>query len=254
MDPWTFYDITHRDLVVCNPTSIGKLDEVIGLLDLPPEPSVLDIACGKGEPLVRMAETYGGAAGAGFHGVGVDLSPFCVAQLRASAAERVPNAAIEALEMDGAAYRATAGAFDLACCLGASWVFGGYRETLRALTATVRPGGLVLVGEPFWQSEPDPAYLAWADLRDDSFLSHAGNVERAAAEGLTPLLALTSDTNDWDRYETFQWRAAARYAAATPDDPDVPGLLDRVGRTRHEYLTWGRATLGWSLYLFALPG
>jgi cyclopropane fatty-acyl-phospholipid synthase-like methyltransferase len=35
---------------------------------------VLDIACGKGEFLLRLAEAYG------MHGVGVDISPFCVAE------------------------------------------------------------------------------------------------------------------------------------------------------------------------------
>ena len=48
METWEFYDITHRDHLVCNPTSIEKLQRVIDLLDLPPEPRVLDIACGKG--------------------------------------------------------------------------------------------------------------------------------------------------------------------------------------------------------------
>ena len=32
MDNWKFYDITHRDHVVCNPTSVQKLDELIALL------------------------------------------------------------------------------------------------------------------------------------------------------------------------------------------------------------------------------
>ena len=59
--------------------------------------------------------------------------------------------------------------------------------------------------------------------------------------------------DEWDRYETLQRRAAARFAAAHPDDPDVPELLSRVERSRHEYLTWGRETLGWSLYLFGRP-
>lgn len=73
------------------------------------------------------------------------------------------------------------------------------------------------------------------------------------AEGLIPLLALVSNGDDWDIYETLQWRAAARYAALNSDDPDVPELLARVGRSRHEYLTWGRETLGWALYLFGRP-
>jgi len=254
MDTWKFYDITHRDHVVCNPTSVAKLDELIGLLDPPAGPRVLDIACGKGEVLLRLAERYGsGPGGGGFQGVGVDISPFHIAELRAAAAQRIPDADLELLEMGGADYRAEPGSFDLAVCLGASWIFGGHAGTLRALRDTTRPGGQVLVGEPFWRTEPDPAYLASSGLRREEFGTHAGNVVAGVAEGLVPLLALVSNGDEWDRYEALQWRAAGRYAAAHPDDPDVPELLARVERSRHEYLTWGRETLGWALYLFARP-
>lgn len=253
MDTWKFYAITHHDHVVCNPTSTGKLADVVGLLDLPVGAHVLDIACGKGELLLRLAETYGHDPAGGFHGVGVDLSPYCIADVRRAAARRAPTANLDLLEMSGADYRPEAGAFDLASCLGASWIFDGHPGTLRALCRAVRPGGQVLVGEPFWRTSPDPAYLAWSGLRADQFASHADNVAAGATEGLMPLLALVSDGDEWDRYETLQWRAAARYAAANPADPDLPELLERVERNRHEYLSWGRETLGWALYLFGRP-
>lgn len=253
MDTWKFYDITHRDHVVCNPTSVAKLDEIIGLLDLPASPRVLDIACGKGEFLLRAAERYGGPRGRAFGGVAIDRSPYHVAELRAAGARRVPDARIEILEMDGKDYVAAPGWFDLASCLGASWVFGGHAGTLRALAAATRPGGQVLVGEPFWVSEPNASYLESSGLRRDEFGTHATNVADGADLGLVPLLALVSNGDEWDRYETLQWRAAARHAAAHPDDPDLPELLARVEKNRHEYLTWGRATLGWALYLFGRP-
>src|ERR1035437_1721186 len=36
VDTWKLYDLTHRDHVIWNPTSTGKLDELIELLDLGP--------------------------------------------------------------------------------------------------------------------------------------------------------------------------------------------------------------------------
>ena len=253
MDRWKFFDITHRDHVVCNPTSVGKLDELIGLLDLRPGARVLDIASGKGEFIVRVAERFGGSGGLSFHGVAVDISPFCVADLRAKVGARVPEADFEILEMDGADYRPEPNAFDLASCMGGSWVYGGHRETLRALADATRPGGRVLAGQPFWKQEPAPEYLAWAGMERRSFGTHAENVEAGEAEGLVPLLALVSTGDEWDRYETLQWRAAARYEASQPDDPDVAEVVSRVARNRHEYVTWGRDTLGWALYLFQKP-
>ena len=87
-------------------------------------------------------------------------------------------------------------------------------------------------------------------MRREDFGTHAGNVQAGVTVGLAPLYALASSEDDFDRYESLQWRAADRYARAHPGDPDLPDLLERVARGRHEYLTWGRATLGWSLYLF----
>ena len=265
MDTWKFYDITHRDHVVCNPTSVAKLDEVIGLLDLGPEPRVLDVASGKGEFIIRVAELDlvdrdrvvlvddGHHLGLeqGVQGVAIDLSPYCTADLRATAPSRIAAAELEILEMDGADYQLASGTFDLASCLGASWTYGGFHPTLRFLAQAVRPGGCVVVGEPFWKKEPAAEYLASSGIGRDGYGSHAGNVEAGQAEGLIPLLALVSSGDEWDRYETLQWRAAARYADAHCEDPDVTELLARVEKSRHEYLNWGRETLGWALYVFA---
>jgi SAM-dependent methyltransferase len=249
VDPWKYFDITHRDHVLCNPTSIAKTDELIGLLDLPQNPRILEIACGKGEFLVRTVERYGGPAGHGVSGVAIDLSPFCVRDVRDRLSRRAPAASIEVLEMDGADYH-PAPAFDLAVCMGASWTFGGHGATLRALRAAVRRGGQVLVGEPYFMRPPDPAYLAAAGIRPDEFATHAANVQAGVDAALEPLLALASNGDDWDRYETLQWRASNRWAAEHPDDPDAAAVLERVERDRRTYLEWGRDTLGWALYLF----
>ena len=247
MDSWKYYAITHRDHELCNPLSLARLDEMIGLLDLPPGGRVLDIASGKGEFLIRLVERYG------VRGVGVDLSPFFVREARARAQRRGRETDLELLEMDGADYGGEAGSFDLASCLGASWTFGGYRGTLRALARFAAPGGQVLVGEPFWRREPDPAYLDWSGMRRQDFGTHWQNVEAGPAEGLAPLYALVGGEDDFDRYEALQWRAAEQYCRENPDDPDVPALRERVERGRREYLVWGRDTLGWSLYLFRRP-
>ena len=73
MDTWKFYDITHREHTVCNPTSDEKIGRLVELLRLPRGARVIDIASGKGELLVRLAEAYG------VSGVGVDISPYCIA-------------------------------------------------------------------------------------------------------------------------------------------------------------------------------
>jgi len=255
MDIWRYYAISHRDHVVCNPSSVEVLDELIELLRLPAGARVLDIGCGKGEFLVRTLRRYGGPGGAGLSAVGVDPSPYAIDDVRAALAARAPAADVELVQARGADYPAEPGSFDLAACLGASWAFGGYRATLAALSAVTKPGGVVLVGEPFWIREPEPAYLELAGLTADEFGTHASNVADGEALGLTPLVAWESSRRDWDRYETLQWQAVARHAVEHPDDPDLAEIVERQARSRREYLeAGGRETLGWALYLFLKAG
>lgn len=247
MDRWKYFDITHRDHQICNPFSSDKLDELIAVLDLPTGARVLDIACGKAELLVRLAER------SAISGVGVDLSSFAVRDARALVERRTPTADLTIVEIDGAAYSAEPGSVDAALCLGASWTFGGHRGALRALARWTRPGGLVVVGEPFWKQPPHPDYLTASGYTADLFATHAGNADVALEEGLTLLYAMVSDAADFDRYESLQWRAAERYAATHSDDPDVVDLLDRSHHVRDLYLRWGRDTLGWAVYVLATP-
>lgn len=245
MDRWRYFDITHRDHDIMNPMSSEKLDEMIGLLRLPQGAKVLDIGCGKAEPLVRLAKRYV------IDGVGVDPSPgvIAAAKLRAQARVRPPSK-VEFQLARGADFQGEPNSFDLTMCVGASFAFSGYRGTLQALAHLTRPQGLILVGEPYWLQDPSPAYLQQGGLQADEFATYAGNVAIALELGLTPLYAVCSSKEDFDRYEWLQVQAAERFALEHPHDPDVPELLQRLRANRDLYLRYGRDTLGWALYLF----
>lgn len=244
MDTWKFYAITHREHRLMNPMSEEKLQALIELLRLRPGSGVVDVGCGKGEFLVRLAQAYD------IVGTGVDLSPYCVADARRIHEQRVPTARLTFVEADGASIVTQSEQFDLATCLGASWVFGGYKETLKALFAKLVDGGWLLVGEPFWRTEPAAEYLRASNLERDSFGSHADNVAAGEDLGLHLAYATVSESSDWDRYEGLQWYAAQQYATENPEDPDLPELMDRVAKQRAGFLRWGRDTLGWAMYLF----
>ncbi len=245
METGRFFDITHRDHVICNPSSLEKYQQLIDLLPSAPDAAVLEIAMGKGEFIIRLAEQRG------IHGVGVDISPYCVRDARATLAERAPDADVTFLEMDGADYRPDeAEGFDLTVCIGASWIFGDHAGTLAALRAMTKPGGHIIVGEPYWRREPDPDYLRSAGLERGQFGTHYANAMVGQELGLTLRYTIDSTLDEWDRYEGLQWSAAEDHALAHPQDPDVPELLERVRQAQHDYLRWGRDTVGWALYLF----
>lgn len=205
----------------------------------------MDIACGKGEFLIRLAELYG------ISGVGVDLSPYCIRDCVANRRTRAPTSDIEFLEMDGAEYHpASSDRFDLTMCIGASWVYNGYRGTLQALRKMTKPHGLLMVGEAFWMKPPSDAYLQATGTRREQFGTHESNVHMGEEMGLTCIYTMVSNRDDWDYYETLKWWNVENYVHANPNDNDCHELLKRTKREKHIYLRWERETLGWAIYLY----
>jgi SAM-dependent methyltransferase len=247
MDRWKYFGITHRDHVVCNPTSSVKLDELVDLLPLQHQSRVLDIACGKAELLLRIADRYHA------FGVGVDISPYEVEAARLRVAARELESRIEIVQSDGAEYDAAPRSFDLVMCIGATWIWGGFPGTIKALKTIVVPGGLIAVGEPFKMKEPHEDYVAADPEFVPTLVTHAENVAMAQEQGLTLLYALVSNQDDWDRYEGLQTRAAELYASEHPEDPDVNELLAQRREVDAVYLKWARDTLNWAIYLFKAP-
>ena len=245
MDTLKFYDITHREHVVCNPTSEEKLARLVELLRLPTDAQVVDIACGKGEFLIRLAEAYGA------RGVGIDISPFFVADAERRLETWASGVGITFTQMNGSDFSPDEPhSFDLASCIGASWVFGGHAGTLEALIRMVKPGGWVIVGEPYWAQEPSEDYLEASGVAREDFGSHFSNAEAGERRGLDLVHAIVSSNDDWDTYEGLQWYAMAEYARTHPDDPDLAEVVERVEKARATYLRWGRDTLGWAIYMF----
>jgi SAM-dependent methyltransferase len=245
MDIWKFYDITHRRHVVCNPASEEKLAQLVELLRLAPGARVVDIACGMGEFLIRMANAHG------ISGLGIDISPHFISAAKKRRKTCAPDADVTFIQMGGADFKPDKqNSLSLASCIGASWIFGGHAGTLDALAAMVEPGGWVVAGEPYWLQEPSEDYLEAAGVKREDFGTHAENVEEGERRGLALVYTLVSNKDDWDRYEGLQWYAADEFARDKPDDPDLPELAERVAKAKAAYLRWGRDTMGWAIYVF----
>ncbi len=230
--------IAHDGMDLMNPVPLTKLDEVIDVLELESGARVLDLGCGKGELLLRIAARHA------ITGVGVDLSQ----ELLEEARQRAPSG-LTFVEDDLTTFAAEA-PFDLAAALGAT--FDGYRSTLARLAGHVHPGGLVLLGELYWRRDPSEAYLAALEATREELPVYGGLFEAAAAHGLEPRYAVTASTDDFDRYE-WRWSLnGERYAAAHPDEPRVEEFLAWIRNGRRRYIELGgREMLGFGLFLFA---
>jgi 2-polyprenyl-6-hydroxyphenyl methylase/3-demethylubiquinone-9 3-methyltransferase len=108
-------------------------------------PRVLDVGCGTGFLLERLAER-------GFSGVGIDLSPESVEHALRRLAEI--GAAGRLTAEVGSAYEPPAGPFDLIALTDVLEHLEDPRACLRALRERLAPGGLLVVSTPNRRSLP----------------------------------------------------------------------------------------------------
>lgn len=246
MEIMKYYEVSHRWHDLFNPMSMPKLERLCQQFRLKKGANVLDVACGRAEYLVRLAELYE------ITGVGVDISAQFVKMARENLDARVPDADIKILELDGAKYKEEGedGPFDLAMCIGADWIFKGVPGTIRAMKDMVKDGGYVAIGSPYWLKEPSKEYLELSGVKREEYGWSDHCIELGVKEGLSCIYLVASDHDDWDHYESLQWWAVDRYVKDHPDDPDGPELLMKAREFREHYLRGGREYFNWAIYVF----
>ena len=226
-----------------SPVSAAKLDRVLAQLRLSRRDRLLDLGCGAAGLLVRAHQLSGCA------GVGVDKDADAVRRGKARADTVAPGADIVLHATDALEFLPDA-PFSAAACVGATHIFGGFVGTLIALKRYVREGGYVLVGDLYWRLSPAEEYLAVLGEERENHLSHRDNVMAGVEEGLTPLYTAVSSEDDWDHFEGRFWSRRLRAEPGAPVDAKLAEKRQRALRWLEAYLSWGRDTLGFALYLF----
>jgi SAM-dependent methyltransferase len=240
---WKYYRATHTRMDTMNPVLPAQMDRLVEALALPPGSRVLDIACGKGTLLLQLQDRYG------IVGDGVDLSPYFIEDARQRAQGRPGTGGIQFHHMDGAEFEPS-GPYFLSCCVGATWVWGGLSGTLKALSATTRDDGLILVGEPFFRSPPPAEYLAAADPEMGTYGPLGAVIDKAREAGLRPVYLLETGREGFDHYIQMYQVSLRAHSRGNPGDPDVPRFQERFDRELAMYLRWERDLLAWGLFLF----
>ncbi|MER7756748.1 class I SAM-dependent methyltransferase [Kitasatospora sp. NPDC097643] len=203
----------------------------------------LDLGCGEGGWLLRAL-----AARPQWRAVGVDLDAAALTRARETATALGVVRRIGLHHLDAREF-GSAEPFDLVLNVGATHAFGGLLPTLAAARELLAPGGLVLVGEGFWESEPRPAALAGLGADRDDFADLGTTTDQVLAAGWTPVFGHVSSQQEWDDYE-FAWTGAlAEWALDHPEHPDAVAAREAADRHRAEWLHGYRGTLGFVTYL-----
>lgn len=238
-----FHEIVEANHRILNPLTEDKLMLLGEICGLHSATRQLDLACGKGEMLIRWAERYG------IHGVGVDISTVFLEAAQLRAKELQVWSQVNFVEGDAAEYPQPFHEFNIVSCIGATWIGDGLVGTIELMKPALRDErSLLLVGEVYYIETPPPEALVLWGFELDDYTSLDGMLERFDAAGVELVEMVLADENSWDRYEASQWWTANNWLRENPDNPDAQALREWNANNRRVYLQYGRRCLGWGVF------
>jgi SAM-dependent methyltransferase len=237
------FNITESAHRIHNPITPDKLATLGAALRLEPESRVLDLGSGSGEMLCTWARDHA------ITGLGIDKSRLFTAQAQARAAELGVAERVAFVHGDAAGYISDE-KVHVAACVGATWIAGGVAGTARLLALSLRPGGIVLIGEPYWRRLPPTQEVAQGCLAGavSDFLRLAELLAAFRQLGYDVVEMVLADQDGWDRYEAAKWLTMRRWLAANPDDELAPEVRARLDAEPERYAACTREYLGWGVF------
>jgi SAM-dependent methyltransferase len=189
-------------------------------LDLSANATLLDVPCGKGEAIVRLAASFG------CHCIGIDRSPMLLeAAAKKIARSNVHDRARLCLG-DGGRLPFGDQAFDACLSIGGPSCIGGHhiRDALAEQARVLKPGGF-LVASDMLRDESNPNPWIASDHPDAG-----GWWNLLEASGLRVLYFEHLDISAWDEYHAPMRDLVAEVRRNRSEDMEMMAWADRVER------------------------
>jgi SAM-dependent methyltransferase len=247
MDIPRIFNIAESAHRIHNPITPEKLAALGTALRLQPDTRLLDLGSGSGEMLCTWARDHR------VTGTGIDMSPLFTEQARRRAAQLGVADRVRFIHGDAAGH-VSAEKVGVAACVGATWIAGGVAGTVDLLARSLRPGGLILIGEPFWRQLPPTEAIAKGCLAHSiaDFLLLPELLASFNRLGCDVVEMMLSDQDGWDRYEAAKWLTMRQWLDAHPDDGLAKEVRDLLSSEPVRYATYTREYLGWGVFALML--
>ncbi|ECJ2545420.1 SAM-dependent methyltransferase [Salmonella enterica subsp. arizonae] len=237
---FTISESEHR---IHNPFTDEKYATLGRVLRMKPETRILDLGSGSGEMLCTWARDHA------ITGVGIDMSSLFTAQAKRRAEKLGVSERVHFIHNDAAGYVANEKC-DVAACVGATWIAGGFAGTVELLAQSLKPGGIMLIGEPYWRQLPatDEIAKACGVSSTTDFLTLPGLVSAFDELGYDVVEMVLADQEGWDRYEAAKWLTMRRWLEANPDDDFAAEVRAELNIAPKRHVTYAREYFGWGVF------
>lgn len=237
---FTISESEHR---IHNPFTEEKYATLGRVLRMKPGTHILDLGSGSGEMLCTWARDHG------ITGVGIDMSQLFSEQARRRAEELGISSRVQFIHNDAAGYVAEEKC-DVAACVGATWIAGGFAGTVELLAHSLKPGGIMLIGEPYWRQVPatDEIAQACGVSSTTDFLTLPELVGAFDELGYDVVEMVLADQEGWDRYEAAKWLTMRRWLEANPDDDFAAEVRAELNISPKRHVTYAREYFGWGVF------